>query len=325
MESAVGTKDIDFFMEHPDEFDKLSAEDQAKVFEGRSIEGEISSVPPDAAAQTASEPEGGEEVPEPGEAGDKPAVLAKDGKHLIPFEELETAREQARQWKQRAEEAAALAEKLRNAGEGQQNAGAPQPADIDLDDLEMQAEEASVSGEVDTYRALRKQINAEIERRIVARTLEAVEQREAQERQRAVQVTVQTEASKAVAQYPFLDHQGPNPNWEAIAQVQALRDLYAENGTPMAQALANAVAKVAPMYAEPSKPALAQDDITAKAAAAIAKARSTPPNSMSSIPSASIPHHDEATALLEMNSMELSEKFASMTPEQIEKALARML
>lgn len=322
MESAVGTKDFDFFMENPDEFGKLSAEDQAKVFEGQSIEGEISSVPPDAAAAETN-PEQRDD--EPAEAKvdppETPVVLAKDGKHLIQFEEIETARDQARQWKQKAEEAAALAEQLRNAGDVQQQAA----QDVDLDDLEMQAEEASASGDVDTYRALRKQINAEIERRIVARTIEAVEQREAQERQRAIQATVQAEASKAVAQYPFLDHQGPNPNWEAIAQVQALRDLYAENGTPMAQALANAVAKVAPMYAEPSKPALAQDDITAKAAAAIAKARSAPPNSMSSIPSASIPHHDEATAMLEMNSMELSQKFASMTPEQIEKALARVL
>lgn len=328
MESAVGTKDIDFFMEHPDEFETLSAEDQAKVFEGRSIEGEISSVPPDAAAQTASEPEGNEEAPEQADAGEKPAVLAKDGKHLIPFEELETAREQARQWKQKAEEAAAVAERLRSAGEGQQAPGTPQqtPAQaIDLDDLEMQAEDASASGDMATYRALRKQINAEIERRVVARTIEAVEQREAQERQRAVEAAVQAEASKAIAQHPFLDHEGQNPNWEAIAQVQALRDLYAANGKPVAQALAEAVAKVAPMYAAPAKSEPATTDIAAKAEAAIAKAKTTPPNSMSSIPSASVPHHDEVAALLEMSPMELSQKFALMTPEQIEKALARAL
>lgn len=335
----MGTRDLDFFMEHPDEFETLSAEDQAKVFEGRSIEGEISSVPPDAAAQTASEPEGDEEAPEQGDpqadAGEKPAVLAKDGKHFIPFEELETAREQARQWKHKAEEAAAVAERLSNSrqGDGQQVAAdtdtsPPAAQAVDLDDLEMQAEDASTSGDLETYRALRKQINAEVERRAVDRAIAAVEQREAQERQRAVETAVQAEASRAIAQHPFLDHQGPNPNWEAIAQVQALRDLYAADGKPMDKALADAVAKVVPMYsafAEPPKSESSDQAISAKAAAAIAKAKASPPNSMSSIPSASVPHHDESAAMLEMSPMELSQKFASMTPEQIERALARVL
>lgn len=326
----MGTKDFDFFLENPDEFDKLSVEDQAKVFGGGSIEGEISSDPPDAAAQTASEPEGGEEAPEQGNSADKPAVLAKDGKHLIPFEELETAREQARQWKQRAEEASALAEQLKNTGQQQtpdeSAAGKEGEGSIDLDKLEMQAEEASLAGDLDTYRSLRKQINSEVERRAASRAIEALQEREAQERQRAIETAVQAEASKAIAQYPFLDHMGPNPNWEAIAQVQALRDLYAANGAAMDKALADAVAKVALMYAEPKKSAPAEpEDVAAKAAAAIAKAKAPPPNSMSSIPAASIPHHDEAAALLEMGSNQLNEKFMSMAPDQIERMLARLL
>ena len=326
----MGTKDFDFFLENPDEFDKLSVEDQAKVFGGGSIEGEISSDPPDAAAQTESEPEGGEEAPEQSNSADKPAVLAKDGKHLIPFEELENAREQARQWKQLAEEASALAEHLKNTGQQQtpdeSASGKEGEGSIDLDNLEMQAEEASLAGDMDTYRVLRKQINSEVERRAASRAIEALQEREARERQRAIETAVQAEASKAIAQYPFLDHLGSNPNWEAIAQVQALRDLYAANGSAIDKALADAVAKVALMYAEPKKSAPAEpEDVAAKAAAAIAKAKAPAPNSMSSIPSASIPHHDEADALLDMGSNQLNEKFMSMAPDQIERVLARLL
>jgi len=56
-----------------------------------------------------------------------------------------------------------------------------------------------------------------------------------------------------------------------------------------------------------------------------AKAKAQAPNSMSSIPSASIPHHDEADALLDMGSNQLNEKFMSMAPDQIERVLARLL
>lgn len=329
----MGTRGIDFFMDHPEDFEKLTAEDQARVFEGGLIDGDISSVTPDAAADTATESvqkDGNPETNAPEKSADDPAVLAKDGKHLIPFEELEAAREQARQWKQRAEEAAALAEQLKNTGQqqtpGDTAAGKENDGSMDLDKLEMQAEEASLAGDLDTYRAIRKQINAEVERRAVSRAIEAVQEREAQERQRAVEAAVQAEASKAIAQHPFLDHKGPNPNWEAIAQVQALRDLYAANGTPMDKALADAVAKVALMYAKPKTPEPAEpEEVAAKAAAVIAKAKAPPPNSMSSIPASSIPHHDEAAALLEMSPHQLTEKFMSMTPDQIEKTMARLL
>jgi hypothetical protein len=171
-----------------------------KVFGGGSIEGEISSDPPDAAAQTESEPEGGEEAPEQSNSADKPAVLAKDGKHLIPFEELENAREQARQWKQRAEEASALAEHLKNTGQQQtpdeSASGKEGEGSIDLDNLEMQAEEASLAGDMDTYRVLRKQINSEVERRAASRAIEALQEREARERQRAIETAVQAEHRK---------------------------------------------------------------------------------------------------------------------------------
>lgn len=318
------TKDLDYFLEHGEEFDNLSAEDRAKVIEGGSIEGEISSVPPDAAATEPNEEpvespaEGVDDPPEP------PIVLARDGKHVIPFEELQTAREQARYWQAKAEEALA-----------QQQQPQPQPdttprPSIDLKELRRQLREADLLGEEDRVEELQEQIDAEVMRRAEEVAYQRVALRELETQQAAIEKAVMTVANAAIGTYPFLDHNGPEANQEAITQVQALSALYAGNGHPADQALSMAVEKVAQWYAQPASPAgrnnaVSAKDIELKASAAIAKARTATPNSMSAIPSASVPHHDEAEALLDMSPVELYAKFHNKSPEQIEALVSRLL
>jgi hypothetical protein len=43
MAEETVVRDVDHFMEHPDEFDALSAADQAHVFSGGTLQGEIKS------------------------------------------------------------------------------------------------------------------------------------------------------------------------------------------------------------------------------------------------------------------------------------------
>lgn len=315
------SKDFDYFLEHPEEFEQLSADDQASLAEGRSIEGEISSVPLDAAA-TEEIPKEQEQEAVDGDQPEEPIVLAKDGKHAIPFEELQAAREQARYWQAQAE--AALAQQQQAAHQQAQ----PEPQAVDLKELRRELREAVFADDEAREAEIQETIDAELTRRAEEAAYQRIERRDAEARQRAVEQAIGAAAAQAIAEYPFLDHTGPQANTEAIAQVQALSVLYANNGVAPADALSSAVEKVAKMYAPPEpKPAAAQPDgsVGAKAAAAIAKATVTAPNSMSSIPSASVPHHDEADAVLAMSPAQLSAKFSRMTPDQIEAVVSRIL
>jgi hypothetical protein len=313
------SKDFDYFLEHPEEFEQLSAEDQASLAEGRSIEGEISSVPPDAAAaETNPEQQAAEPAEAKGDPPEAPVVLAKDGKHTIPFEELQAAREQARYWQARAEEALVQ----RQAETPMEPATTPP---VDLKELRRELREAVFADNETLEAEIQEKIDAELTRRAEEAAYQRIERRDAEARQRAAEQAVEAAASKAIADYPFLDHTGPEANHEAIAQVQALSVLYANNGSPPDKALADAVAKVVKMYVDPPRMKSDAGDIEAKAAAAIAKARSPAPNSMSAIPSASVPHHDEAEAMLNMSPAQLSAKFSKMTPDQIEAAVSRIL
>lgn len=309
------SKDFDYFLDHPEEFEKLSEEDQASLAEGRSIEGEISSVPPGAAAAETNPEQQAAEPAEP------PVVMAKDGKHVIPFEELQSAREQARYWQEKAEEALAQ----------QRAEKPPEPATttmVDLKELRRELREAVFTEDEAREAEIQEKIDAELTRRAEEAAYQRIERRDAEARQRAAEQAVEAAASKAIADYPFLDHTGPEANHEAIAQVRALSELYANNGAAPADALSQAVAKVVKMYVSqpPPKPDTNRGvDIEAKAAAAIAKAKSPAPNSMSAIPSASVPHHDEAEAILSMSPAQQSVKFANMTPEQIEAVVSRIL
>lgn len=315
----MSTKDLDYFLEHADEFEQLTAEEKALLAEGRPIEGEISSVPPDAAAQEPND-EPGDPEPAPAET---PVVLAKDGKHVIPFEELQTAREQARYWQAKAEEALAQQQTT-----PQQTPPPEDVATVDLKALRRQLREAYLLGEDEQVERLEEQIDAEVMRRAEDAAYQRVERREAEARQVAVEKAVMAVATQAIAAYPFLDHTGTVANHEAIAQVQALSALYANNGQSPDQALSAAVEKVARMYsAEAPRKNDGTPDVQEKASAAIAKAmaKSPGPNSMSSIPSASVPHHDEAEALLHMSPTQLHAKFFGMNPDQIEAIVSRIL
>lgn len=321
-------KDIDYFLEHPEEFDQLSADDQAKITDGGSIEGEISSVPPDAAAtDDIPDQNSGEVEKVSGAQGreEDTVVLAKDGTHTIPFEELQRAREQAKYWEEQARSAIAQQQAERQPDKTPEIA----PTNVDLKELRRELREAALQEDEDREAEIQEKVDAEILRRAEEAAYQRIERRDADARQRAAESAVQQAASKAIADYPFLDHTSPDGNQEAIAQVQALSVLYANKGDAPADALSKAVEKVAGMYgmstSQSESESAASGDVEAKAAAAIAKAKSPLPNSMSSIPAAAAPHHDEAEALLSMSPAKLAAKFSGMTPDQIEAALSRVL
>lgn len=341
------SRNLDFYMGSPDDFAGLSEEDKALLYAGGSLEGDTApkpegEIPPsgevaesDETPAVAETPAVEQVVPEPVEPTE-PVILTKDGKHTIPFEELATARERATQLER---ENAELAERLKQqqapaaAAETPPVAKPTAAADaIDLDALEDQCYEATMEGDKETVKALRKQINTEIQRRAEAAATERfTADRAATEAATTAQTEFNATVAKAIADYPFLDVRSAEKNDAAIKDVVEWRDYRISQGDAPHEALAKAAAKFGPIYAtaKPTlptpQPAGATPTVAQKAAQAIANAKTKVPNSLSDVPAGTAAHHDEAGALLQMGNTDLMAKFAGKTPEQIEALMSKVI
>lgn len=124
-----------------------------------------------------------------------------------------------------------------------------QPSGLSLNELEDQYYEAFMSGEKEQAIALRAQINEHI----YAQS-ELAAERKLQEREASS--SFNQAVAKATADYPFLDPSKDVADAQAIADVVEWRDFYISRGDSPANAISQAVAKIAPMYQkqEPAQP-----------------------------------------------------------------------
>jgi hypothetical protein len=311
--------DLSYFEANPEQFEALSDSDRAMLANGYSVEvGE----PAEQAGQAdAVEETSGAEQPEAPEAP-PPVLLARDGKHTIPYDELVSAREQARQYEQLCRDQAAMIEALKTAPAAPQEPAAEESPAETLKDLKLQFAEATILDEDGGKRA--EEVWAKIEalqdgktRSLITQEFEA---RDAQSRAQQAQELLDATVTKAIEVYPFLDSTKPTANQAAIADITRWRDSLVAEGKPMHVALAEAVQKFGPMYAPPPAASAA-----AQAEAAIASAKSKPPASMSSIPSSATPPADELQALSGMSVQSMQDKLMGMPPDKIMELLNKTI
>ncbi len=310
-------QDMTYYEAHPDAYLELSQDDQAKVFEGGSIEGETTSESPD--AETTDETPEQEAVAEPEQEAPAPVLLAKDGQHTIPYEELLSARDLAKHYEQIAREQSALIESLKQA------ATAPAPEQSTLADrlaeLQQEYTEAKILEETDRAQEAWTKIQEIIEEGATERARALVSQefaqRDAQAQAAQAQASLDDTVAKVIAAFPFLDSTKPTANAEAISDVVTWRDALVSKGVPMHVALAQAAQKFAPLYAQQDQPAVPAADSSKAAAAAIANAKAKPPASMSSIPASATPPADELQAMAGLSVQSIQERMMSMSPEKI--------
>jgi hypothetical protein len=337
-------RDMDYFMSNPEAFEQLSSEDKASVFAGSTLPGDTaaegdaakaadsnasgSDDSPAVAPETETQDDNGATATKP---ADEPVVLAQDGKHTIPFKELATAREQAAEWERIAREKDEELKRLAvPAAEDAKPAADPNV--VDLDALEDKAYEAMMEGDKDAVKAIRRQINDELRRQAEASATARVQsEMSAAMRQAETTRLLNDTAAKAYTAYPFLDVAAEGKNDAAIHDVIEWRDYLISRGAAPHEALSQSVAKFGPMYAalNPTqtapKPTQSNADVAGKAAAAIAKAKTSTPTTLSDIPAGTAAHHDETAAMLEMGGRDLMAKFAGKTPEQIEALMAKLI
>ena len=310
-------KDLDYFMANPEEFEKLSDEDRMLLANGEPVEGEITGESPDADSTDETE-EQGDEVQESEGQAKEAVVLAKDGKHTIPFDELQKARDAAAFWQAQAEEAKHSIQQKREAFEQSQQ--------VDLKSLRKQLRDATLLDDEALIDDLESQIDAELVRVSQATAQQQFSAAMAAANEQAEQRAIAIAAESLIAKYPALDHTKPTANAEAIAVVQALSAMYA-NDRPRATALSDAVAKVASMFGMDGGIQTDLSDAAAKADKVIAAAKAKPkvPSSMASIPSAPTPPTDEMQAIGQMSPQQMQDKMMEMPREKILALLARQM
>lgn len=276
---------------------------------------------PEAAPEPEAKPEP-EKAPEP-EAKPEPVILAKDGKHTIEYQKLVDAREEAKTWKQKAEEATALATK--NAELAEKLLAAKQ--------------EDAKTGTTTAEDELRKLFEdfPELEegvRKLVDQRMAAIEAKIAP----VVQAKEETAAANA-ADAHFTSIRNAHADFESVVDSQEfgkwvasqpsfVREQYqrvCEEGTaPQVIEMLDAY-KGATGLNKPAEPAPSKEAAASKAQEVAAKAKAAPPNSLSDLPAGAAAHHDEAEAIREMNPMALLGKFEGKTPQQIMDLMSRVI
>ena len=248
----------------------------------------------------------------------EPAILAKDGKHLIAYEKLAEARESAKRAAAERDEAIRRAEEL----QAKLDAAAKEPAATEpekgssIADLRRERYNALLDGDLDKAIALEEKIEAEVKaQHQQVETAAAAFARVAQE---------------AKDKYPALDLASDKADKDAIDFVVLKRDALIVQGKPAHEALAEAVGQAAKVFrwsnGQPAAPTPDPKAAAAAAAAVIANAKAPVPASLSAIPGGKPGGLSTLEQLAgKASGPEMLQVMENMTPEQIESFLNRSL
>ncbi len=308
----MALQDFEFFLKNAEAYESLTVDQIHALGRGESIEyGDT------APADPVVEPAAAESDVAPAVAAvnePEPELLAKDGKHTIPYSELETARARAEQAEALAATQAELIESLKAAKVADAGTGETEAQDDVLKDFKEQYPELATM----LAPALQKMIDAgvalktgEIEKKF-SEALAPI-QKTAQDNSIDAHFAAITDAHK---DFDALIESGAVDKW--IATLPG----YARSGAEkvMAGGTAPEVIELFDQYkATLAAPAPGKTDAEIKAAAAeaIAKAKGGRPTSLTDVPAAQVASTPEEPTTTEG----WSRKFAGMSPEAILKML----
>ena len=265
------------------------------------------------------------------EAGDpaNAVVLARDGKHTIPYETLVKHREGEQHWKALAEAAQQQLAELQARAQARADAGtAPTTTDNMLATAEAAIESGADVGIFGDFseEALAKGIATLVEQQVQARVSAALEPLATKQAKDAAAAHYDAIYSK----HPDADSIAQSTEFAAWvnAQPSAVRNAYwglfdAKTGGTAEEIVEVFDAFKAVSTPNPNTPAAA--DPKAAASAAVAAAKATPPASLSSIPGARVEGASELDRAADMSGPDMLEATKNMSPAQIEAWLDRQI
>ncbi|MDI3512630.1 MAG: hypothetical protein PWQ61_3397 [Betaproteobacteria bacterium] len=223
-------------------------------------------------------------------SADNAVILAKDGKHTIPFDKLAEARESAQQAAAERDAAvrkAAELQALLDAAKQPAQEQKPAAAAVDLTALRKERLQALATGDDARALELDEQIDAERDRLADERANQRMAAKIEQDQAQAAANALQRVAAELKVQYPALDQSSPKYSPGAEAFVVAERDLLIAQGAKVDEALRQAVSKAAPVFGWSNGQPQPKPDVKSAAeaaAAAIANAKAPTPATLSDIP-----------------------------------------
>lgn len=344
----MSKKDLKYYLSHTDEMptdpveiEKLANEHMAEALETgseqltieRFVTADDTKVDETSASSDAKTEEAKEEPVEEVKTDSKPeGVLAKDGKNVIPYGVLASARERAEAAEQLAAEQAAEIERLKSLPvtqvEPQEDKNVDLLSDAELDALAVDSPTLA--------KVLRSQQNSMKEQQAIIQKLNGTVENLAERQQAQIDTevsAVKDEIQEAIDANPTLAEWQVSEDqslWNEASRIdKALRESPTYKDVPFEKRFAKVVelTKSAMMIDEDQKPEpepkLTQKDVKALAAAKLKTAK-TLPKSLSDVPGGAEPAVDERARVEEMSAIELGNKFLNMTPEQIDAYLASL-
>jgi hypothetical protein len=256
-------------------------------------------------------------------------VMARDGKHTIPYETLVKHREGEQHWKALAEAAQQQLADLQAQAQARADAGtAPTKTDNMVATAEAAIEAGADVGIFGDFseEALAKGIATLVEQQVQARVNAALEPLATKQAKDAAAAHYDAIYSK----HPDADSIAQSTEFAAWvnAQPSAVRNAYwglfdAKTGGTAEEIVEVFDAFKAVSTPNPNTPAAA--DPKAAASAAVAAARATPPASLSSIPGARVEGASELDRAADMSGPDMLEATRNMSPAQIEAWLDRQI
>lgn len=311
-------KDLSHYLNNPDALGDLNDEDLDALANNPADKEVIETPEPKEQGDTQSDatPGATTEVQKSESEKQPEGILARDGKHVIPYSRLEDAEQRARELAQKVEQLTAAHNSTANAATETQ---AVQTDDF-LSDDELSELENDLPALAKVIRASQKQVKTLSEQ---VATLSKGQEAQLQERESEAQ-KAWNEALQKNAKAAFLDATlAPD---EGIRYVNAAASLYPNWANMSHEDRANAVVRqYEAVNGEVKVNGIAKTE-TPPADKTEQKQESNPnvPVSMSGIPGGTAPAVDEAAAMLSKTGAELTADFMKMTPEQIEAQLNRI-
>lgn len=252
-------------------------------------------------------------------------IQAKDGKHTIPFEKLEEARNNAQQWKQQAAAAeqalAELRQQVPSTTQAEQNLEAAQAA------IEASGNNASVIELFGDFseEAIAKGVESLIEQRVPGLIQSAVDKALA---------PYQAQQALSAEQVHFAEIHAAHSDIDSIVDSQQFDDwmtaqpdfIQSAYNDVLAKGTSKQVVDLLNLYKTSNnlvQPSVSATDLKETAKQAVSKAQTQIPHSVSDLPAGSPAGVARDERLAALSPAQLAEEMQSWTPEQIEKFVDR--
>lgn len=311
-------KNLNYYMDHPEEMPTDPAEIEKIMAAGESETGDTDSATP-SAGDEGKEDEGKPDAEQKGEK-QPDGVIAKDGKNFLPFAVLEKTRARNNELESIVKQ---QDEKLKALERGDTDAGDANDALLSDEDLADVEREMPVLGKV--LRAQQAQLNRYAER-------EAEEARLEKEDEATAQKTVQQQVEEAKAANPkIIEWETSNPvRYDKAFEIDQMLSAEPEwKGKPFAERFAEVVTRVQRHFGDKidqpvdgARPSA--KELQERAARAVRDAGEATPGSLTDLPGGSPPGASAAEQLGSAHPVDVENAFSRMSDEQIMATLAKV-